>query len=234
MAPAVLAADGLVSGYGRIRILDSVSVSLSAGEVVAVIGHNGMGKTTLLRTLAGLLKAKSGSVHLAGRDVTHHATAVRSRLGLGYVPQGRQIFPDLTVMENLMIGQAARAGASDIPAMLERFKSLTALLGRPGRALSGGEQQLLALARCLVGRPRVVLLDEPSEGIQPSIVDQIAEHLHDLSTTQRLAILLVEQDLELVSRVAHRVHVMRKGRLVSEIAPRDLGNPAIVKELLWS
>ena len=234
MAPAVLAADGLVSGYGRIRILDSVSVSLSAGEVVAVIGHNGMGKTTLLRTLAGLLKAKSGSVHLAGRDVTHHATAVRSRLGLGYVPQGRQIFPDLTVMENLMIGQAARAGASDIPAMLERFKSLTALLGRPGRALSGGEQQLLALARCPVGRPRVMLLDEPSEGIQPSIVDQIAEHLHDLSTTQRLAILLVEQDLELVSRVAHRVHVMRKGRFVSEIAPRDLTNPAIVKELLWS
>ena len=234
MAPAALAADSLVSGYGRIRILDSVSVSLSAGEVVAVIGHNGMGKTTLLRTLAGLLKAKSGSVHLAGHDVTHHATAVRSRLGLGYVPQGRQIFPDLTVMENLMIGQAARAGASDIPAILERFKSLTALLGRPGRALSGGEQQLLALARCLVGRPRVVLLDEPSEGIQPSIVDQIAEHLHDLSTTQRLAILLVEQDLELVSRVAHRVHVMRKGRFVSEIAPRDLTNPAIVKELLWS
>jgi urea transport system ATP-binding protein len=196
-----------------------------------VIGHNGMGKTTLLRTLAGLLKAKSGSVHLAGRDVTHHATAVRSRLGLGYV---RQIFPDLTVMENLMIGQAARAGASDIPAILERFKSLTALLGRPGRALSGGEQQLLALARCLAGRPRVVLLDEPSEGIQPSIVDQIAEHLHDLSARQRLAILLVEQDLELVSRVAHRVHVMRKGRFVSEIAPRDLTNPAIVKELLWS
>ena len=234
MAPAVLAADGLVSGYGRMRILDSVSVSLSAGEVVAVIGHNGMGKTTLLQTLAGLLKAKSGRVHLAGRDVTHHATAVRSRLGLGYVPQGRQIFPDLTVMENLMIGQAARAGASDIPVVLERFKSLAALLGRPGRALSGGEQQLLALARCLVGRPRVVLLDEPSEGIQPSIVDQIAEHLHDLSTTQRLAILLVEQDLELVSRVALRVHVMRKGRFVSEIAPRDLTNPAIVKELLWS
>ena len=234
MAPAVMVADSLVSGYGRIRILDSVSVSLSPGEVVAVIGHNGMGKTTLLRTLAGLLKAKSGSIHLVGRDVTHRATAVRSRLGLGYVPQGRQIFPDLTVMENLMIGQAARAGESDIPAMLERFKSLTALLGRSGRALSGGEQQLLALARCLVGRPRVVLLDEPSEGIQPSIVDQIAEHLHDLSTTQRLAILLVEQDLELVSRVAHRVHVMRKGRFVSEIAPRDLGNPAIVKELLWS
>src|ERR1700751_2886620 len=103
LAPAALAADGLISGYGRIRILDSVSVSLSAGEVVAVIGHNGMGKTTLLRTLAGLLKAKSGSVHLAGRDVTHHATAARSRLGLGYVPQGRPIFPDLTALENIMI-----------------------------------------------------------------------------------------------------------------------------------
>jgi branched-chain amino acid transport system ATP-binding protein len=227
-----LRAEGLVSGYGRIRILDGVSLSLSAGEVVAVIGHNGMGKTTFLRTLLGQLTAKAGSVHLGGRDITREATAVRSRLGLGYVPQGRQIFPDLTVMENLRIGEAARAGPSDVPAILERFAPLSALLARPGRALSGGEQQLLALARCLVGRPSVVLLDEPSEGIQPSIVDQIAEHLYELSAKQRLAILLVEQNLQLVGRIAHRVVVMRKGRLVSELSLGDLANPAIVKELL--
>jgi ABC-type branched-subunit amino acid transport system ATPase component len=159
-------------------------------------------------------------------------TAVRSRLGLGYVPQGRQIFPELTVLENLQIGEAARPGASDIPAMLEQFPALAALRNRPGRALSGGEQQLLALARCLVGRPSVVLLDEPSEGIQPSIVEQIARHLHDLSVRQKLAILLVEQDLQFVASVAQRVYVMRKGRLVSEIAPGDLTDPEIVKEQL--
>jgi branched-chain amino acid transport system ATP-binding protein len=232
LARDALRAEGLVSGYGRIRILDGVSLSLSAGEVVAVIGHNGMGKTTLLRTLLGQLTARAGSIRLGGRDITREATAVRSRLGLGYVPQGRQIFPDLSVMENLRIGEAARAGPSDIPAILERFAPLSALLTRPGRALSGGEQQLLALARCLVGRPRVVLLDEPSEGIQPSIVDQIAEHLYELSAKQRLAILLVEQDLRLVGRIAHRVVVMRKGRLVSELSLGDLANPAIVKELL--
>src|SRR6516165_4852494 len=232
LAPAMLEADGLVSGYGRIRILDGVSMSLSAGEVVAVIGHNGMGKTTLLRTLLGLLRAKAGTIHLAGRNITRMATAVRSRLGLGYVPQGRQIFPELTVLENLQIAEVARPGATDIPAMLERFPALAELRNRPGRALSGGEQQLLALARCLVGRPSVVLLDEPSEGIQPSIVEQIATLLHDLSVRQKLAILLVEQDLQFVAGIAQRVYVMRKGSFVSELAPGDLADPAIVKEQL--
>ena len=232
MAPAMLAADGLVSGYGRIRILDGVSLSLSAGEVVSVIGHNGMGKTTLLRTLLGLVRANAGTIRLAGRDITRVTTAVRSRLGLGYVPQGRQIFPELTVLENLQIGEAVRPGASDIPAMLQRFPVLAELRNRLGRALSGGEQQLLALGRCLVGRPSVVLLDEPSEGIQPSIVEEIARHLHDLSAREKLAILLVEQDLQFVASIAQRVYVMRKGRLVSEMAPLDLTDPAIVKEQL--
>ena len=232
MAQDALRVDGLVSGYGRMRIIDSVSLSISAGEVVALIGHNGMGKTTLLRTLLGQLTARAGSICLCGRDITREATAVRSRLGLGYVPQGRQIFPDLTVMENLQIGEVARTGPSDIPLILKRFAPLSALLSRPGRALSGGEQQLLALARCLVGRPSVVMLDEPSEGIQPSIVDQIAEHLLELSAKQKLAILLVEQDLQLVERIAHRVVVMRKGKLVSELSLGDLAAPGIAKEML--
>ena len=232
MVQDALRVEGLASGYGRMRIVDSVSLSLSAGEVVALIGHNGMGKTTLLRTLLGQLTARAGSICLGGRDITREAPAVRSRLGLGYVPQGRQIFPDLTVMENLRIGEVARTGPSDIPLILKRFAPLSALLSRSGRALSGGEQQLLALARCLVGRPSVVMLDEPSEGIQPSIVNEIAEHLRELSAKQNLAILLVEQDLQLVERIAHRVVVMRKGKLVSELSLGDVAERGIVKEML--
>lgn len=232
MAPPALEAEGLEAGYGRMRILDRVSFSLAAGEVLALVGHNGMGKTTLLRALLGELPAKRGSIRLIGSDITRRPTAIRARLGLGYVPQGRQILPDLTVLENLQIGEAARAGVSDIPAILERFRPLRPLLARPGRALSGGEQQLLALARCLLGRPKVILLDEPSEGIQPSIVGQIAEHLERLASTENMAILLVEQDLELVARLARRAVVMRKGQLVREVAARDLANPAIVRDLL--
>jgi branched-chain amino acid transport system ATP-binding protein len=232
LAPPALEADRLVAGYGRMRILDGVSLTLSPGEVVGLVGHNGMGKTTLLRTLVGQLPVKAGTIHLAGREVSRAATALRARLGLGYVPQGRQIFPELSVLENLRIGEAARSGASDIPAILERFAPLKPLLARAGRALSGGEQQLLALARCLLGRPKTILLDEPSEGIQPSIVAQIAEHLVDLSRRQNLAILLVEQDLRLVAQVAQRVLVMRKGRLVREIAARELADSATVQELL--
>src|SRR5437588_335130 len=136
----------MASGYGRIQILDGISVAVAAGEVVGVGGHNGMGKTTLLRALVGELPVKAGRIRIAGRDVTEEPTAVRARVGLGYVPQGRQIFPDLTVLENLRVGEAAVAGASRVPAILHRFPQLAALLRRPGRALSGGEQQLLALA----------------------------------------------------------------------------------------
>jgi branched-chain amino acid transport system ATP-binding protein len=232
LGPAALEAEQLVAGYGRMRILDGVSFSLAAGEVLGLVGHNGMGKTTLLRALLGELPAKAGRIRLFGRDITGEATAIRARLGLGYVPQGRQIFPDLSVRENLEIGEAARSGASDIPAILERFAALRLLLARPGRALSGGEQQLLALARCVLGRPKVILLDEPSEGIQPSIVEQIAEHLQELSSKENLAILLVEQDLQLVARLAQRVLVMRKGQLVREIAADDLGDASITRDLL--
>jgi branched-chain amino acid transport system ATP-binding protein len=228
----LLKAEGLVAGYGRMRIIDNVSLSLATGEVVGVIGHNGMGKTTLLRTLVGQLAARSGQVWLAGRDITRDPPASRVRLGLGYVPQGRQIFPDLTVMENLRMGEAARTEASQIPAMLERFKGLSALLNRSGRALSGGEQQLLALARCLLARPKVVLLDEPSEGIQPSIVDQIAGHLQELASTHKVAIVLVEQDLQLVARIAHRALVMRKGRVVAEMPAADVTRPSMIEDLL--
>src|SRR5690349_5141628 len=141
----MLEAKCLVSGYGKMRLVDDVSFSVAAGEVTGLIGHNGMGKTTLLRTLIGHLPVRQGSIGLAGRDITRTFTAARARRGLGYVPQGRQIFPDLTVLENLQMGEATRVGESQIPGMLERFNALHPLLHRLGRGLSGGEQQLLAL-----------------------------------------------------------------------------------------
>jgi urea ABC transporter ATP-binding protein UrtE len=228
----VLEVAGLRSGYGRIQILDGVTFSLRAGEVVGVLGHNGMGKTTLLRTLIGQLRASAGSISFDGKGITRASMFRRARLGLGYVPQGRDIFPQLTVLENLKLGEQVRRGESAIPEMLEYFPVLKRLLDRQGRALSGGEQQILALARCLVGRPKLVLLDEPTEGIQPSIVDQIAEKLSELSRALNLTVLLVEQDLHFIAELAERVLIIQKGRIVAEVPSVKLSDPAIVDEYL--
>ncbi|MGD9536592.1 MAG: ABC transporter ATP-binding protein [Alphaproteobacteria bacterium] len=228
----MLEVAGLRSGYGRIQILDGVSFSLRQGEVVGVLGHNGMGKTTLLRTLIGQLRASAGSIAFDGKAITRTSMFRRARLGIGYVPQGRDIFPQLTVLENLRLGEQIRKGESAIPEMLEYFPVLKKLLDRQGRALSGGEQQILALARCLVGRPKLILLDEPTEGIQPSIVDQIAEKLAELSRALNLTVLLVEQDLHFIAELAERVLIIQKGRIVAEVSSDKLSDPAIVDEYL--
>ncbi len=228
----VLEVDTLHSGYGRIPILEGVSLSLQEGEVVGILGHNGMGKTTLLRTLIGEIKANRGTIRFNGEDITHLNMFRRARRGMGYVPQGRDIYPQLTVMENLKMGEAMRGGESAIPEMLEYFPLLKPLLNRPGRTLSGGEQQILALARCLAGRPKLILLDEPTEGIQPSIVDQILEKLDTLSAALDLTILLVEQDLQFIAKLASRVLIMQKGRIVTAIDPAQLNDRDIVDEYL--
>jgi urea transport system ATP-binding protein len=228
----MLEVTGLCSGYGRIPILDGVEFALGEGEVVGVLGHNGMGKTTLLKTLIGELRATAGSIRLGGRDVTRRSMAERSRLGLGYVPQGRQIFPQLSVRENLEMGEVMRGGATAIPELLGYFPALHPLLDRPGQALSGGEQQLLALARTLAGRPKVLLLDEPTEGIQPSVVDEIATILKALAGALHLTVLLVEQDLHFIAALAQRVLIIQRGRIIAQVSPEDLANPAIVEEYL--
>jgi urea ABC transporter ATP-binding protein UrtE len=228
----VLEVDSLHSGYGRIPILEGVSLSLKEGEVVGILGHNGMGKTTLLRTLIGEIKANQGAIRFDGEDVTRLNMYRRARRGMGYVPQGRDIYPQLSVLENLKMGEVMRGGESAISEMLEYFPLLKDLLNRPGRTLSGGEQQILALARCLVGRPKLILLDEPTEGIQPSIVDQILEKLETLSAALDLTILLVEQDLQFIAKLAKRVLIMQKGRIVTTIAPDQLNNREIVDEYL--
>jgi branched-chain amino acid transport system ATP-binding protein len=176
----MLTVSGLRSGYGRIPILGGISLSVEQGEFVGVLGHNGMGKTTLLKALMGYLPATAGQVVLDDQDITRATPAMRARRGLGYVPQGRDIFPALSVHENLRMGclLSKTDERSTIDRVLAIFPRLTPLLERPGGALSGGEQQLLALARCLCGAPRLVLLDEPTEGIQPSIVEEIVETLN--------------------------------------------------------
>lgn len=228
----MLEATDLRSGYGRIPILSGITFSVAQGEVVGVLGHNGTGKTTLLRTLVGELRTTHGTLRFDGKDVTHMPMHRRVRAGLGYVPQGRDIFPQLTVMENLRMGEITREGESAIPELLELFPVLKELLDRPGRALSGGEQQILALARCLVGRPKLLLLDEPTEGVQPSIVEQIAEKLVQLTTMFDLTVLLVEQDLHFIAELANRVLIILRGRIVAEIEPGQLSEQAIVDEYL--
>ncbi|MFU0504703.1 ABC transporter ATP-binding protein [Pseudaminobacter sp. NGMCC 1.201702] len=211
----------LHSGYGRIPILHGIDFEMKSGEVVGILGHNGMGKTTLLRTLVGQIKATGGRIDFAGEDITRASTAERSRAGIGYVPQGRDIFPQLSVLENMRMGEIMRAGSA-IPEMLEHFPVLKDLLDRPGRGLSGGQQQILALARCLCGRPKLILLDEPTEGIQPSIVDLIAEKLGELKVTLGLGIILVEQDIRFIRQLADRVLIIQKGAFVAEISPQQL------------
>lgn len=230
----MLQARSLVSGYGRMPILHGLDLSVADGEYIGILGHNGMGKTTLLRTLVGHIKPMSGTISLDGRDITTLAPHRRARLRVGYVPQGRDIFPALTVRENLLMGALAGSGgkARIVEEVLEDFPRLRPLLDRNGRALSGGEQQLLAMARCLCGQPRVMLLDEPTEGIQPSIIDEIADLLNALRGRMQLSIVLVEQNLDFIKALSDRVLLMHRGEITQTITPAELDDPEIVNEFV--
>jgi len=230
-----LEVQGLRTGYGRIPILNGIGFAVNEGEFVGILGHNGMGKTTLLRALMGFLPATGGSMQFAGVDVTAFEPYRRARLGLGYVPQGREIFPGLSVYDNLRMGCSKQAGASEIETIetvLEEFPRLKDLLDRPGSALSGGEQQLLAIARCLCGKPRLILLDEPTEGIQPSIIDEIVETLLRLRDKSGLTMILVEQNLDFIAALSQRILVIQKGRITQEVSPDNLHNASLVGEFI--
>jgi branched-chain amino acid transport system ATP-binding protein len=230
----MLSVNQLSTGYGRIPILNGITFDVAEGEFVGVLGHNGMGKTTLLKALMGFLPATGGRVRFADTDITAAAPYRRARLGLGYVPQGRDIFPNLTVLDNLRMGCTKDNGADrDIIApILEDFPRLKPLLDRAGGALSGGEQQLLAMARCLCGKPRLVLLDEPTEGIQPSIIDEIVETLRRLREKNGLTIILVEQNLDFIAALSQRVLIIQKGAITREVAPGDLADQSLVGEFI--
>jgi urea transport system ATP-binding protein len=210
--------QGLNVSYGDSQVLWDVDFSVPAGRVVCLMGRNGVGKTTLLKSIMGLLKPRSGAITFQKEPLTALPADQRAKRGIGYVPQGRDIFPDMTVLENLRIGLIAQGqGHAPIPDdIYELFPVLRTMLDRKGGVLSGGQQQQLAIARALVTRPSLLLLDEPTEGIQPSVILEIEAVLQRLKTDGHMAILLVEQYLDFASRLADYVYVMDQGAIVLE------------------
>lgn len=213
----MLAVNDVDVSYGESRILNHLSVAVGDGQVVCVMGRNGVGKTTLLKTIMGLVAPRAGAVTFGDREITRLMPYERARLGIGYVPQGRDIFPTLSVWDNLILGaRRKRAPQEAVDYVLSLFPALGRMLGRRGGDLSGGQQQQLAIARALIADPKVLLLDEPTEGIQPSIVQEIAAVLERIKQERRRSILLVEQYLEFARSICDHFYVMEKGSVALE------------------
>jgi urea transport system ATP-binding protein len=233
--PLMLQTLGLDVYYGESHILRNVDLSVPKGEMVCLIGRNGVGKTTLLKTVMGLVQPRNGSITLAGKSITTKTPDQRARLGIGYVPQGREIIPRLTVKENLILGLEARPDKSDkakgVPDYIyELFPVLKSMLTRMGGDLSGGQQQQLAIARALMGNPQLLVLDEPTEGIQPSIILDIEAAVRRIVATTGISVLLVEQHLHFV-RQADRYYAMQKGGIVASGPTSELSNEVIQRFL---
>jgi urea transport system ATP-binding protein len=219
----MLKVDGINQYYGGSHILRNVAFEARLGEVTVVLGRNGVGKTTLLKSLMGVVPVKSGSMHLDGQDITRLPPYERVRAGLGYVPQGREIFGRLTVQENLAMGLAYKPGSTPMPAELfELFPVLKQMLNRRGGDLSGGQQQQLAIARALAAGPKVLVLDEPTEGIQPSIIKDIGRVIRMLADRKTMAIVLVEQYYDFAAELADQYLVMERGEIVQRGRGADM------------
>jgi len=211
----MLKVEALNQYYGGSHTLRNVAFDAPSGAVTAILGRNGVGKTTLLKCIAGLLPARSGAIGLDGADVTRLPPHARARLGLGYVPQGREIFPRLTVEENLKLGLATRPPGTEIPPRIfEMFPVLADMMQRRGGDLSGGQQQQLAIARALAAGPKLLILDEPTEGIQPSIIKDIERAIRRLASEGTMAILLVEQYYDFARSLADRYVVLSRGEVI--------------------
>lgn len=230
---SMLTVKDLHVAYGNVAALRGVSLTVPERSVVSVMGRNGVGKTTLMKALLGLLKVTSGSIHFGGAEVTREPTHRRVRGGMAYVPQGRMIFPRLSVEENLLVGLAARAdGVTTVPPFIyELFPVLRDMRRRRGGDLSGGQQQQLAIGRALMTDPRLIILDEPTEGIQPNIIQQIGEVLKRLTDDYGMTVLIVEQYLDFVREFSRHFLVMNRGQVAAAGETAEL-TPEIVHRYL--
>lgn len=226
--------SGLSAGYGRITILRDLNIQVESGEIIGVLGRNGMGKSTLVHTLAGLLPATGGSIRFDNQDVTHASVRKRACSGVTTVVQGRGIFPRLTVLENLVMGRVAsgqsRADRSD--EVIEYFPRLGERLNQLAGTMSGGEQQMLAIGRGLMTHPKLMLLDEPSDGIMPKLVNQIAETLVEINQREGMTLLIVEQNVPLVFKMARHFTVMEKGQAIYQAETAAVSMEDIMQEYL--
>lgn len=231
---AMLELAGVRSGYGDTPILHDIDLAVDHGEVVGVMGKNGVGKSTLVKTVVGLLSATAGQITIDGTDVTDRDADDRARMGVGYIPQGREVFPKLTVEENLRMGETINADSDDLlyDEVYDYFSILEERASQQGGTLSGGQQQMLAIGRALVGNPDLLVLDEPSEGIQPSIVDQITEDIRAINRDLGTTVLFVEQNLGVVQEMADRCYAMERGRIVDELDEAALADEENIASFL--
>ena len=233
MNHTVLELDGVDVSYGNTPILRGIDLSVEAGETVGIMGRNGVGKTTLMKTIIGLLSPTDGTITYQGEEVTGQPADQRAKLGMGYIPQGRDVFPDLTVEQNVRMGTSINEEKTDmIPKVYEYFPRLDERRGQKAGTMSGGEQQMLAIGRALAGNPDLLLLDEPSEGIQPSIVQQITDDIERMSEELGVTVLFVEQNLQVIRELAERCYVVDNGRITTELGPADLRDQDAVAEYL--
>ena len=227
----MLLVSNLAAGYNQSTVIPNLTFQLGENEILAIVGRNGMGKTTLLKTLMGWLPTKGGSIRFGDRDISKMETHRRVQTGLAFVPQGRMIFPNLTVSENLMTGVRGSVSPSEMDEIYALFPVLREMRSRKGGNLSGGQQQQLAIARALLTNPKVLILDEPTEGIQPSIIKEIAKVLREIRKLKQIGIIVSEQVLSFVMDACDRLMVIERGQVVHE-ASRDSVDTLRVKQLL--
>ncbi|EMA09898.1 amino acid/amide ABC transporter ATP-binding protein 2, HAAT family [Haloarcula vallismortis] len=226
--------DDVSAAYDTTPILRDVDLSVEAGEIVGVMGKNGVGKTTLLKTVMGLLEPSKGTISYDGVDVTDASADERARAGIGYIPQGRDVFPKLTVEQNIKMGETIRSDSDETlyDQIYDYFPVLEERASQEAGTLSGGQQQMLAIGRALISNPDLLLLDEPSEGIQPSIVDQISQDMQAINDDLGTTILFVEQNLGVIREMADRCYAMERGTVVDELGPSTIADEDAIAEYL--
>lgn len=226
----ILNIKDVTSGYQSADVLRGVSITITEGEIVSIIGRNGVGKTTLVKTIMGLLPTRTGQIEFNGINITSNSADNRARQGIGYVPQGREIFPELTVQENLKMGGfvGTKENKLNFELVFKYFPILKERLRQRGGTLSGGQQEMLAIARALIKQPKLLILDEPSDGVQPSIIEEIGQFLLKLKESNIFSVLLVEQNFDLLQTVSDRAYAMEKGIVANQLSSEDLSDDEIL------